>query len=253
MKLTNILFLDIETATEYPTYAQLPAEKKLLWDEKAQSLKQSETDTPEQLYEKAGLFAEFGKIVCISMGIVYNNSNGRFIKVKSFYGNDERNILIAFADFLHRNFNTAEKSLCAHNGKGFDYPYICRRMLINRINLPTVLDIRGKKPWEIQLHDTLEIWKFGDYKGAASLKLLAGVFGIPSPKDDIDGSMVSNVFWVDQNYERIATYCQKDIITLAQVFLCMQNEQLLDMEHISYAENEAFNIDTPAQPVAAAA
>lgn len=253
MKLANILFLDIETATEYPTYSHLPAEKKLLWDEKAQSLKQNETDTPEQLYGKAGLFAEFGRIVCISMGIVYTNTNGRFIKIKSFYGNDERKILSAYADFLSRNFNTADKFLCAHNGKGFDYPYLCRRMMINRITLPTILDIRGKKPWEIQHHDTLEIWKFGDYKGAASLKLLAGVFGIPSPKDDIDGSKVSHVFWVEKNYERIATYCQKDVITLAQVFLCMHNEQTFDMENISYAENEVFNIDTPAQTIAAAA
>ncbi len=214
IKIENILFLDIETAPQCPDFESVPDKFKTLWEKKAKQLQRNNPDTTaDSLYGSAGIYAEFGKIVCISCGF----ANGKEFRLKSFFGDDEKILLQEFADLLDRHYDDNYSLLCAHNGKEFDFPYIARRMLVNGIMLPNILDLAGKKPWEIRHIDTMELWKFGDYKHYTSLELLAALFDIPTPKDDIDGSMVGHVYWVDKDLERIAIYCQKDVVTIAQL------------------------------------
>jgi 3'-5' exonuclease len=234
MNFNNILFLDIETVSQYENYQQLPDDWKELWDFKASILNRNkEEETSATVYPRAGIYAEFGKIICISCGYLQGDAEDRKMVIKSFSGEDEKKILRDFSEMLDKWKSDPEKFLCAHNGKEFDYPYICRRMVINGITIPEILRIAGRKPWEVRHLDTLELWKFGDYKNYTSLKLLAKVLGIPSPKDDIDGSMVNEVYWVDKNVDRIVEYCQKDVITLTQVLLRFHCQPLIKPENIS--------------------
>jgi uncharacterized protein YprB with RNaseH-like and TPR domain len=227
--ISKVLFLDIETTPQQSNYQALDDTVKKLWDHKAKFLlRDSSVDTPETIYERAGIYAEFGKVICISCGFITQGGN---LKIKSFFGDDEAILLHEFAEMLNRNFNSSEHALCAHNGKEFDFPYLCRRMIINNISVPNILDISGKKPWETSLLDTMEMWRFGDYKSFTSLVLLASVFGIPSPKDDIDGSQVWRVYWIDKDLERIVRYCQKDVVTLAKIFLKLN--QLPSIEDVN--------------------
>jgi 3'-5' exonuclease len=229
----NILFLDIETVPQYSTYNDLPDDWKKLWDTKSASLvKYHEGQTNETLYPRAGIYAEFGKIVCISCGVLQGNSDQRKIILKSFSGNDEKLLLSQFNEMLNKWASGEPKFLCAHNGKEFDFPYLCRRMIINNLPIPSIINISGKKPWEVNHYDTLELWKFGDFKSYTSLNLLAHTLGIQTPKDDIDGSMVWEVYWKEKNLERIVTYCQKDVVTVAQILLRMNGEPLIKEENI---------------------
>jgi len=233
LPLHNILFLDIETVPQSPSYIDLSDDWKKLWDTKSTSLaKYHEGQTNETLYPRAGIYAEFGKIVCISCGVIQGNGEQRKIILKSFYGDDEKKLLTDFIDMLNKWATGEAKFLCAHNGKEFDFPYLCRRMIIHGIAIPSLLNISGKKPWEVNHYDTLELWKFGDFKSFTSLNLLAHVLGVPTPKDDIDGSMVWEVYWKEKNLERIVTYCQKDVVTVAQILLRMNGEQLIKEENI---------------------
>jgi len=214
LNLADILFLDIETVPIVASFQELPEKFKVLWEKKAEQLKRNgEEQTADMLFGRAGIFAEFGKIVCISCGF----ARGKEFRLKSFYGEDEGILLNEFADMLTRYYSEDRFLLCAHNGKEFDFPYLCRRMLVHGIELPTILNITGKKPWEIKHIDTMELWKFGDYKHFTSLDLLAALFGIDTPKDDIDGSQVARVYYIDKDLERIAVYCQKDVLTIAQL------------------------------------
>ncbi len=233
LNIQNILFLDIETIPAYPDYKSMPEKYQSLWDLKAERLYRSETETPDQIYEKAGIYAEFGKIICISVAYFHNQE----LRLKSFYGENEKILLQEFSDLLFKHFNTKQHLLCAHNGKEFDYPYIARRMLINDLKLPYILNLAGKKPWEIQHLDTMELWKFGDYKHYTSLDLLATVFDIPTPKDDIDGSDIARVYWKDKDIERIVYYCQKDVVTVAQLFLKYKGEKILRDDQIIWPES----------------
>lgn len=229
----NILFLDIETVPQFPDYTSLPEDWKKLWDTKSVSLiKYHEGQTNETLYPRAGIYAEFGKIVCISCGVLQGNGSQRKIIIKSFSGEDEKIVIQQFIDMLNKWAAGEPKYLCAHNGKEFDFPYLCRRMIINNLPIPALLNISGKKPWEVNHFDTLELWKFGDFKSYTSLNLLAHTLGIQTPKDDIDGSMVWEVYWKEKNLERIVTYCQKDVITVAQILLRMNGEPLINEENI---------------------
>lgn len=228
MNFNNILFLDIETVSQAETYSQLDAEWKELWDHKARSFSRNNDAEPgEEVYHRAGIYAEFGKIVCVSCGCLQGAGEDKKLVIKSYFNDDEKKLLTEFAHMLQGWSGSADKFLCAHNGKEFDYPYLCRRMVINGIEIPEALKIAGRKPWEVRHLDTLELWKFGDYKSFTSLKLLAKVLGIPSPKDDIDGSMVNAVYWVEKDLERIAEYCQKDVVTLAQVLLRFHCQPLI--------------------------
>ena len=230
MNLEHVLFLDIETVPEYPSFNDLDAEEKALWEQKT-VYKRKDEFTAEEFYDRAGIWAEFGKIICISVGYFANKGDLRNFRTTSFYG-EESKLLQEFKELLESHFNRPHHVLCAHNGKEFDFPYIARRMIINRITLPSKLNLFGKKPWEIAHLDTLELWKFGDYKHYTSLKLMTKILGIPSPKDDIDGSQVRNVFYEENNIDRIIVYCEKDVIAVAQILLRLRNERLLDADEV---------------------
>jgi uncharacterized protein YprB with RNaseH-like and TPR domain len=232
MDLSQILFLDIETVPQFPNYETAEQSYQKLWEEKAKFLLKDESDTPSTVFERAGIYAEFGKIICISVGLLREKQGERTLRVKSFAGDDEKALLKSFGQLLDAYFGGDHHQLCGHNGKEFDFPYIARRMLINEISVPRILDISGKKPWEVRHLDTMQMWKFGDYKHFTSLKLLAHVFGLPTPKDDIDGSQVAGVYWIDKDLQRIVTYCEKDVVTLVQVFLKMNQLPILKQEEI---------------------
>ncbi len=227
--INNILFLDIETVPQYADYNSLPRDWKELWDTKATGLlKYHEEETKETIYHRAGIYAEFGKIICISCGFVQGNGAAKKIVLKSFCGENESIMLVEFCDMLKKwTINGEERFLCAHNGKEFDFPYLCRRMIINGIPIPSILNTSGKKPWEVCHLDTLELWKFGDFKSFTSLNLLAHTLGIRTPKDDIDGSKVWSVYWNDKDLKRIVNYCQKDVITVVQILLKLQGDTLI--------------------------
>ena len=233
LNLEHILFLDIETVPEHHSFDDLDDTKKTLWELKSQ-YQRKEDFSANEFYERAGIWAEFGKIICISVGYFTFKGDVRTFRVTSFYG-DEVKILKDFKNLLISHFSKSHHLLCAHNGKEFDFPYIARRMIINNIELPYMLNLFGKKPWEVPHLDTLELWKFGDYKTYTSLKLLTNVLGIPSPKDDIDGSEVYRVYYEEQNIDRIVTYCEKDTIAVAQILLRLRGDDILidsEIKHI---------------------
>jgi hypothetical protein len=224
----NILFLDIETVPQYEDYSSLPDDFKLLWDKKAKLLvKEDEKITSSGIYQKAGIYSEFGKVICISVGNLSFSENKKNLRIKSFYSENEKSILEEFCKMLENFSHNREIYLAAHNGKEFDFPYIARRIVINGLKLPKLLQVAGKKPWEVTFIDTLELWKFGDYKHYTSLDLLTYILGIPSPKDDIDGSMVAEIYYKEKNLERIVKYCEKDVVALTQVFLKFRGKVLL--------------------------
>lgn len=227
IKPSRILFLDIETVPMVASYDEMPENLRTLWDKKS-SYFRSDDESAADVFSRAGIYSEFGKIVCISVGFIIERENGMSLRLKSFYGHDEKALLEDFAVMIN-NFSTGRDTmLCAHNGKEFDYPFIARRMLIKGITIPAVLDNAGKKPWEINLLDTMELWKFGDYKHFTSLELIASLLDVPTPKDDIDGSMVADVYYRENDIARIARYCEKDVVALTQVFLRFRNDKLID-------------------------
>lgn len=229
----NILFLDIETVSQHPSFDLVPNDWKELWSKKAEALlRNREEETVDTIYARAGIYAEFGKIVCISCGVINGSGSDKKIIIKSYYGDNEKELLIEFSEMLRKWATDPNKYLCAHNGKEFDFPYLCRRMIINNIPIPSILNTAGKKPWEVTHLDTMELWKFGDFKSYTSLNLLAHTLGIPTPKDDIDGSMVGDVYWKEKNLERIATYCQKDVVTAAQIYLRIIGDSLISEENV---------------------
>ncbi len=230
LQFSQVLFLDIETVSAHPKYDDLSDRMKKLWEKKSQKIKKAETETAEELYPRAAIYAEFGKIIVISVGFL----NGNEFRLKSFYGDDEKILLQEFAELLNRYYNYPDSMLCAHNGKEFDFPYIARRMILNGIELPLILQMAGKKPWEIKHLDTMELWKFGDYKNYTSLDLLTAIFDIPTPKDDIDGSMVGEVYWQQNDLERIKEYCQKDVLAIAQLMRRYLNEPLIADENVTF-------------------
>ncbi len=232
IRLDNILFLDIETVPLEEKYDHLDDEMKLLWETKTQYQRKDDY-TPEEFYDRAGIWAEFGKIVCISVGYFTIKNDIRNFRVTSFFG-DEKKILLEFNNLLNNHFSYTQHLLCGHNAKEFDIPFIARRMIINQIAIPNKLNLFGKKPWEIPHLDTLELWKFGDYKHFTSLKLLTKILGIPSSKGDIDGSQVGHVYYIEKDIDRIVTYCEKDVIAVAQVFLRLRREDLLVDDEIMH-------------------
>lgn len=232
--LSNILFLDIETVSQREHFDELSDTWKELWTRKAENILRNNKDehTAETIYERAAIYSEFGKIVCISCGIIHGAGDNKTMSIKSFYGDDERKLLGDFCEMLHKWTPGSQKYLCAHNGKEFDFPYLCRRMVINNECIPDLLSISGKRPWEVNHLDTMELWRFGDYKNFTSLNLLAHVLNIPTSKDDIDGSMVGLVYWKEKDIQRIVHYCQKDVVTMAQVYLRLNRESLVTQQNI---------------------
>jgi predicted PolB exonuclease-like 3'-5' exonuclease len=231
--LGKLLFLDIETVPEKATFDQLTEVEKELYAAKTR-YQRTEDQSPAAFYERAGIWAEFGKIICISVGFFSLLKKKRNFRIKSFFGT-EKKLLTEFKTLLENHFSKPSQLLCAHNGKEFDFPYIARRMIIHGIDLPAKLNLFNKKPWEVPHLDTLHLWRFGDYKHYTSLSLMAYVLGVPTPKDDIDGSQVAQVYYQDGNLERIVNYCEKDVLTVAQVVLRLRNEPLLKEEEITHS------------------
>lgn len=232
IKSENILFLDIETVPEHSSFNELDPVLQDLWTQKTEYQRKEEV-TVEDFYERAGIWAEFGKIICISVGYFVVSDGVRQFRITSFSG-EEHQVLLDFKLLLDQHFFKPYHLLCAHNGKEFDFPFLARRMVIHDIEIPNALNLFGKKPWEIPHLDTMELWKFGDYKNYTSLKLLTTILGIPSPKDDIDGSQVAEVYYKENDLKRIVSYCEKDTIAVAQIFLKYRRESLLSENDIIY-------------------
>jgi DNA polymerase elongation subunit (family B) len=219
-ELRDILFLDIETVASTNDYGSLDERLKTQWARKAIFFKRERDQTDEEIYyERAGIYAEFGKIICIAVAKFIETESGELaLKTKAYYGDNEATLLGDFKNMVEKMDPTSLK-LCAHNGREFDYPYLCRRLLVNCIPLPATLNIMGKKSWEVLHLDTLDMWKFGDYKHYTSLDLLAAIFNIASSKDGIDGSQVNAVYYQEKNLTKIKDYCVRDVVVLAQLFL----------------------------------
>lgn len=227
----KILFLDIETVPLVYHFSDMDDTSKELFETKNRFQITNEKDVSQVYNERGSILSEFGKIVCISVGMVHNTQLGKTIRIKSYAHDDEETLLKQFKTLLDDHYSKGE-NLCGHNSKEFDIPYICRRMLINGIKLPEVLNIAGKKPWDIHHIDTMELWKFGDYKSYTSLALLCHVFKIPTPKNDISGADVARVYYEEQDLERIKIYCEKDVIALIQLYLRMKGEPLIEDANI---------------------
>ena len=216
------MFLDIETVPETSSFELLSPAMQNLWDKKSKQFRTPDQKA-EDVYERAGIYSEFGKIICISVGLI-REKNPFVFRLKSFFGKEEKSLLTEFSAMLTKFSRTNKEAiLCAHNGKEFDFPYIARRMIISGLTIPEILDNAGKKPWEIKLLDTMDLWKFGDYKNYTSLDLLTSILGIPTPKDDIDGSMVAGIFYDEDDIQRIVRYCEKDILAIARILLRFKN------------------------------
>ena len=233
LNLEEILFIDIETVPLQNNFKELSIDWQKLWEQKMK-FQIKEDESAEDLYERAGIYAEFGKIICISAGYISQKKGELFFRVKSFYSENEKELIDDFFNALHKFTYAGKKRLCAHNGQEFDYPYIARRALVNRLKLPKILDIAGQKPWETKefLLDTLQLWKFGDYKHYTSLSLLCALFEIPTPKDDIDGSQVGKVYWEDKDIDRIIKYCEKDTLAVANLLLSYKGDEIIKEENM---------------------
>jgi uncharacterized protein YprB with RNaseH-like and TPR domain len=229
---SNLLFLDIETAAAFRSFDELPERMQKLWNKKAAFLRNPDELPSSALYGQAAIYSEFGKVISIAVGFLKEEEDGLTLRIKDISGHDEVELLSEFKALIEEKFNPKKLILCAHNGKEFDFPYIARRMVINNIAIPKTLQLSGKKPWEIPHLDTLDMWKFGDYKHYTSLDLLAAILDIPTSKDDIDGSQVNHVYYHDNDLERIAQYCKKDVAVLAQVYLRIQQLPALNQDRI---------------------
>lgn len=235
INLETIIFLDVETVPKYKSFELLSADEQDFWIHKKKRMNADEMDVNEHYFGNAGIFAEFGRIICISCGILTKSQQHHQLRIKSFYGDNETEILLQFKELLDKHLvKFGDFGVCGHNINEFDIPYICRRMLINQIDLPIVLDrLTGKKPWENLNIDTMQLWKFGDYKSYISLKMLTHILQVPSPKDDIDGSQVAQVYYGENGgLDRIKRYCQKDVVAVVQLILRFKNMPLLKEDQI---------------------
>ena len=233
LNIETVLFLDIETVPNAPGFNDLSEKWQMLWEQKMK-YQIGGGEIPEDLYERAGIYAEFGKIICISAGYITQKKGERFFRVKSFYDDDEKKLISNFLNALSQFEKAGKQKLCAHNGQEFDFPYIARRALVNNLKLPKILDIAGAKPWELKeiLLDTLQLWKFGDYKHYTSLSLLCELFNIPTPKDDIDGSQVAKVYYEENDIDRIIKYCEKDTLAVANLLLRYKGDEIIPTENL---------------------
>jgi DNA polymerase elongation subunit (family B) len=235
-ELRDILFIDIETVASTDDYSSIDERLKVQWSRKANFFRREGQLSDEELFhERAGIYAEFGKIVCVAVGRYLDNESGDLaLRTRVYTGDDESELLTEVRNMLEK-FDSSSLRLCAHNGKEFDYPYLCRRMLINGVPLPATLNLSGKRAWEIPHLDTMELWKFGDYKHYTSLDLLAALFQIPSSKNNMDGSQVNYVYYHDKDLAKIAEYCREDVIVLAQLFLKLKGYPLIPHTNIVMA------------------
>ena len=232
---SKILFFDIETVPIKYDFKDLDERGQQLWSKKTRFIQERENLNAEEVYEKAGIYAEFGKVVCISLGFILQKDGETQIRLKCIANEEEQVLLQEFIDLLNSYYTAPDFLFCAHNGKEFDIPFLCRRILINGKKIPNILNVSGKKPWEIKHLDTMELWKFGDFKNYTSLDLLSYVFNIPTPKNDMDGSQVAKVFYEDKDLDRIIHYCEKDVVATIQLFRKYQGESIINEEFIHIA------------------
>jgi 3'-5' exonuclease len=234
----NLLFLDIETVSVEQSFDLLSDRFKKLWKHKASFLKNEESLTvEEQYFDRAAIYSEFGKIIVIGVGFFYwDEAEKLCLKVKTLAAESEKELLQEFKKLLDQRFKSKDLALCAHNGKEFDYPYLCRRMIINGVQLPKALDISGKKPWEVPHYDTLEMWKFGDKKQFTSLEMLAALFDIESSKTEMSGDEVNETYYIEKNLAKIREYCLEDVVALAQIFLKLNGLEKVESANIERLE-----------------
>ena len=230
----NTLFIDIETVSGSENFSSISDRMKDFWVKKAKNLANSANISFEEMYfERAALYAEFGKIIVVGMGFLFVNKQGELsLKVKTIANADEKELLVEFIDFINKTYKSRELTLVAHNGKEFDFPYLCRRMLANRLEIPKSLQLQGKKPWEIIHQDTMEMWKFGDRRTYSSLELLAELMGIEGAKIDLSGDRVNYVFYKEKDLDRIAAYCGDDVIIVAQLYLRFHFLSIVEPQNI---------------------
>jgi len=236
MPLEKFLFIDIETVSQSKNFESLHEDWKELWKEKVSRTLPENISIEEYYPQRAAIMAEFAKVICISIGYFKKEAGNYQLRIKSFYGDDEKELLSSFIQTVNQLESTNNRwSFTGHNIKEFDIPFLCRRLLVNGLIIPPYLDFQNMKPWETNLIDTFQYWRFGDYKNFTSLKLLAASLGVPSPKDDIDGSMVGDVYWQQHDLQRIAIYCQKDVVTVANIILRFKNMSLLEEKQVIFA------------------
>ncbi|MHA8053931.1 3'-5' exonuclease [Aquirufa sp. OSTEICH-129A] len=230
----NTLFIDIETVSGESNFSLLSDRMKHFWLKKAKNVSNPQNLALEELYvDRAALFAEFGKIIVIGMGFLYQNKEKELcLKVKTIANKDEKSLLLEFIQFINDTYKSRELTLVAHNGKEFDFPYLCRRMLVNGLEIPRPLQLQGKKPWEVLHQDTMELWKFGDRKVYISLDLLAELLGIPGSKTNLTGDKVHGVYYLEKDLSKIAAYCVEDVVTLAQLYLRYHFLQMVEEKNI---------------------
>lgn len=232
LSLSKILFIDIETAPVTYQFADLDDRSQELWSLKTRWIQEREEKDAEEVYERAGIYAEFSKVICASVGYFAEVDGKRKFRMKSFCMDDEKELLNGLSGLFKKFFSRNGTLLCAHNGKEFDFPFLARRYVINNIRLPEVLDLAGKKPWEVSHLDTMDLWKFGDYKHYTSVDLLSHTLGIPSPKDDISGADVARVYHEEHDLERIQKYCEKDVVTVARILARFKGEEVLKEDEV---------------------
>lgn len=232
--ISRILFLDIETVPQVWKWTEMDERARRLFSDKTRHEQERAEKGAEQVYaERAGILAEFGKIICIGVGTARREKDGTHLRVTTLHGHDEKEVLLRFCDLLNKHYPTDDHWLCGHNGREFDFPWIARRCIVHGIKLPRLLDIAGLKTWEVGHLDTMQLWKFGDHKAYTSLELLTHILGIPSPKDDMKGSDVARVYYEDKDLERIARYCKRDVVATAQLYLRLKGEPLLPEANIT--------------------
>lgn len=240
----NILYIDIETCSLYSDFYKLSDREKMLWAAKCKTFIKSYDDFEGQktvlteLYKsKAGIYAEFAKVLCISVAFISTENNEEKLIIFSFCNSNESLVLQSFAYFLTQHPEL--KYFCGHNIREFDIPFLARRYSIAGIPIPYMINLRGKKPWEIKhLLDTMELWKFGDYKNYTSLQLLAAIFNLDDPKQNISGADVHDVFWGEKDLDRIKIYCEQDVKTVFQLYnrMCPEfSDESLEMHYAIYS------------------
>lgn len=237
-QLENILFLDLETVKITRQYHEMEERMRKQWDRKSTFLNRNGELLPEDIFkEKGGIYAEFGKIIAIGLGFIKMDKNEPTLRIKVLRDHDEKALLTSFIQVVNK-FSQNQLQFCAHNGKEFDLPFLCRRMLVNGLHMPECLNVSGKKPWEIKHLDTLELWKFGDYKHYTSLELLAAIFNIPTSKDDIDGSMVDSIYYDEGDLDRICKYCGQDVVVTTQLYMRLTGRNLININNIIFVDED---------------
>lgn len=245
-------FVDTETIPGYKDFNDMPEELARMYERKfGHELANNDPDKFDNFEDhyraRAALYPEFGKIVCLVIGVIFVDDKDKQekLKLKTLCGRHEDKLLAEAAPIIDK-FD----SLVGHNSKEFDFPYLCKRFYVHGIQLPQILNIAGKKPWEVSLIDTMELWRFGSFKGSTSLELFAHCLGLPSPKQDMTGADVAKVYYEMFDHmkdgelpfeaesaaiQKIGKYCQGDVVTLANCYRKLKYQSVIASENVIYS------------------